>query len=207
MRRAPQQARAQQRVDAILNAAEAAFGEVGYEAATTNAIAAQAGIPIGSLYQFFPNKGAILQAVAQRYATGFFAVFQAVLPDLSKSNINAIVNALIDALFAFGLKHAGFVGIALHASEGGAMWDLTQQFQQTVVERTATVIHQVAPDMSMNECRLHARISKSAIRAHCAIALAEHAAGNKAMAKRVIEQAKMMQSAYFTQLMREYKSR
>ena len=67
MRRKPQQARSQERVDRILNVAEQMFIEAGYQATTTRAIASRAEIPVGSLYQFFPDKAAILKALAARY--------------------------------------------------------------------------------------------------------------------------------------------
>lgn len=68
MRRTPQQARSQERVNRILDTAEELFACKGYAASTTNEIASQAQVPIGSLYQFFPDKTAILQALALRYA-------------------------------------------------------------------------------------------------------------------------------------------
>lgn len=67
MRRKPRQTRSQERVNRILDVAERLFVEAGYGATTTNAIATQAQVSIGSLYQFFPDKGAILQALALRY--------------------------------------------------------------------------------------------------------------------------------------------
>lgn len=67
MRRQPRQARSQQRVNRILDIAEQLFIAEGYDSTTTNAIASQAKVPIGSLYQFFPDKSAILQALAVRY--------------------------------------------------------------------------------------------------------------------------------------------
>src|SRR5664279_5431362 len=69
MRRAPQQARGQRRVSTILDAAAEVFAETGYEETTTNAIAIRANTSIGSLYQFFPNKLAILSSLASRYRT------------------------------------------------------------------------------------------------------------------------------------------
>lgn len=67
MRRQPQQSRSQERVDRILNVAEQMFIETGYQATTTRAIASRAEISVGSLYQFFPDKAAILKALAAKY--------------------------------------------------------------------------------------------------------------------------------------------
>ena len=67
MRRQPQQARSQERVRQILDVAEQLFVEMGYDSTTTRAIAARAGISVGSLYQFFPDKEAILKALAIQY--------------------------------------------------------------------------------------------------------------------------------------------
>ena len=68
LRRQPKQQRGKERVEKILDAAAAVFDEVGYEAATTHQIAAQAGTAIGSLYQFFPDKAAIFKAMELRHA-------------------------------------------------------------------------------------------------------------------------------------------
>ncbi len=68
LRRQPRQARSQERVRRILAAAEELFVEGAVSSTTTNAIAARAGVPIGSLYQFFPDKGAILRSLAEGYA-------------------------------------------------------------------------------------------------------------------------------------------
>jgi AcrR family transcriptional regulator len=66
-RKAAKQERAQLTVEAILEAASQVFESHGYARASTNRIAERAGISIGSLYQYFPNKDAILVALAQRH--------------------------------------------------------------------------------------------------------------------------------------------
>jgi AcrR family transcriptional regulator len=66
--RAPKRERGKQRVAALLEAAAAVFVEKGYEAATMTEIAARAGAPIGSLYQFFPGKEALADTLLQHYA-------------------------------------------------------------------------------------------------------------------------------------------
>jgi AcrR family transcriptional regulator len=67
LRRQPQQQRSQQRVERILDAAAIVFDEVGFEAATTHAIADRANTAVGSLYQFFPDKLAIFNALELRH--------------------------------------------------------------------------------------------------------------------------------------------
>lgn len=61
----PKQARAQHTVGVILEAAARILEEQGLEAANTNAIAARAGISVGSLYQYFGSKDAILAELAR----------------------------------------------------------------------------------------------------------------------------------------------
>lgn len=65
-RRRPVQARSQRTVEKILDAAAHIFGQRGY-AGTTNHVAERAGISIGSLYQYFPNKDALLVALHDRH--------------------------------------------------------------------------------------------------------------------------------------------
>ena len=65
-RRSPSQARSQQTVACVLEGAARVFRREGF-AATTNRIAAEAGVSIGSLYEYFPNKQALLIALAERH--------------------------------------------------------------------------------------------------------------------------------------------
>jgi AcrR family transcriptional regulator len=64
-RKLPQQERALFTVDSILTAARSIIQQKGYEAATTNHIADVAGVSIGSLYQYFPSKEAIVAALVE----------------------------------------------------------------------------------------------------------------------------------------------
>jgi AcrR family transcriptional regulator len=68
--RMPKQARSKQRVMELLDAGAAVFAEKGYDAATMTEIAARAHAAIGSLYQFFPSKDALAEALLRRYAEG-----------------------------------------------------------------------------------------------------------------------------------------
>ncbi len=65
-RKKPLQRRSQEMVDVILEAATRVFIEEGYEGASTNKIARRAGVSVGSLYQYFPNKEAVTAALFDR---------------------------------------------------------------------------------------------------------------------------------------------
>lgn len=66
-RKTPVQERSRRTVERILDAAARIFHEHGYSAATTNDIADEADVSIGSLYQYFPNKDALLVALTTRH--------------------------------------------------------------------------------------------------------------------------------------------
>jgi AcrR family transcriptional regulator len=66
VRRRPSQRRSQVTVTAILDAAARVFEERGFAAGTTNRVAERAGVGVGSLYEYFPNKDALLVAVVER---------------------------------------------------------------------------------------------------------------------------------------------
>ncbi|MEM6502071.1 MAG: TetR/AcrR family transcriptional regulator [Cyanobacteria bacterium P01_C01_bin.89] len=67
MRSQPRQARSQERVNQILDAAEELFIREGYEATKMRALAKAADVSVGSIYQFFKDKSEILQALHVRY--------------------------------------------------------------------------------------------------------------------------------------------
>lgn len=66
-RKQPRQRRSAETVARILSAAARIFDERGYRGTTTNHVADAAGVSIGSLYQYFPNKDALLVALAEHH--------------------------------------------------------------------------------------------------------------------------------------------
>ena len=67
LRRAPSQKRSQERVERMLQAATALIEESGSDAMRMGEVAERAGVSIGSLYQYFPDKSAIVLTLAERY--------------------------------------------------------------------------------------------------------------------------------------------
>lgn len=112
LRREPIQDRSKQRVERILQAATSVFAEVGYEAATTEAIAERADVPIGSLYQFFPNKKALFEAVGVRFLEEGRQLFDSFMtPELLERPWYEIVDDAIDAFWIYQSQSLGFEAI------------------------------------------------------------------------------------------------
>jgi AcrR family transcriptional regulator len=74
LRRTPQQARSRARVTQVLEAAERLLVADGVEALTTTRVAGEAGVSVGSLYQYLPDRGAIIDALAGTYLARLEAV-------------------------------------------------------------------------------------------------------------------------------------
>lgn len=84
-RKRPRQARAQATVEAILEAAAHILRDQGYEKASTNRIAERAGVSIGSLYQYFPNKRAIVCELIDQHVQGMLELLIEKLADLAQA--------------------------------------------------------------------------------------------------------------------------
>lgn len=73
LRKQPVQQRSAKRVEQMLEACAALIDELGYDGVTTTLIAERAGVAVGSLYQFFPDKRAVVQALTKRNLDHFTA--------------------------------------------------------------------------------------------------------------------------------------
>lgn len=103
-RKRPRQARSRALVDAILEGAARVVDREGL-AATTNRIAVEAGVSIGSLYQYFPNKEALLLALAERHLEQTFARLQHAAAEADGEALEPWLRALIDVAVAEHRRH------------------------------------------------------------------------------------------------------
>lgn len=152
-------ARGLQRIASILDAAETVFAYMGYEEATTNHIAAQAGISPGSLYQFFSNKQEIAQALATRYTeelrvaySSIFSVEAALLP------FSPWLNQVIDTLLAFHFAHPAF-HILLNTPISSHVTSLIHAVPQDLRSNFELGFERRAPTLSPTQRRLSATMS------------------------------------------------
>jgi AcrR family transcriptional regulator len=96
--RAPKRQRGRERVAQLLQAAAAVFAEKGYQAATMTEIALRAGAPIGSLYQFFPDKGVLADTLVQNYVRLLSDGLSALESRAQDTPISALIESLFDLL-------------------------------------------------------------------------------------------------------------
>ena len=97
-RKAARQERSQATVDAILEAATRLFAEGGLDAVNTNQIAERAGVSIGSLYQYFPGKQAILGELIDRHAERTMTALRTKLADFERRPIPDVLREVIEIL-------------------------------------------------------------------------------------------------------------
>jgi len=95
-RRQPVQARSRERVNTILSHAAAIFDEVGVDATSMSAIARQSGMSLASLYRYFPNKAAIVHAIAEQHVEKMEKALRKHLPELG---LIEAVDILIDQFY------------------------------------------------------------------------------------------------------------
>lgn len=98
-RKEPRQARSKAMVDTILDAIARVLVERGYAKTNTNLVAEAAGISVGSLYQYFPNKDALIFALRERHVTRMLSLFEEVVAKMTaEGSLAGDFEALIDAL-------------------------------------------------------------------------------------------------------------
>ena len=108
-RRRPRQSRGQKRVELLLDAAADVIAEHGIDAATAEAIAIRARTAKGSLYQFFPNRDAVLAALALRYADEMRAIHERAFPmDPHGMALERLIDRIVNPLAEFHDRNPAF---------------------------------------------------------------------------------------------------
>jgi AcrR family transcriptional regulator len=155
------QARGRQRIADILDAALALFAEHGYERTSTNAIAARAGISPGSLYQFFPNKEAIAEALATRLAEQMRAAHTAAfdLTQVTDLALDKLIDRIVDPLIAFNVANPGAKVLLANTDMPAGLQAATRPLHEAVVGRVAAILQARIPTLTAAETRLTAMVA------------------------------------------------
>jgi AcrR family transcriptional regulator len=100
-RKSPRQARSQATCEAILDATARILVERGYAATNTNLVAERAGVSVGSLYQYFPNKDALIAALHERHSRQMNEMVEHALKRSEglgfEEALQSIIGSLVDA--------------------------------------------------------------------------------------------------------------
>ena len=151
-------ARGEQRRQALLRAAAAVFGRIGYHQTTTNAIAKEAGVSPATLYQFFPNKEAIASALASLYAREMADAERAIDSE-GVLSFKEAVRELIDVCISFNRKRPEFHTLVVDAPLSPSAREDKQVLGQVFVDFIAARLRRELPTLSLSEATHHGRVA------------------------------------------------
>lgn len=194
MRRSPQQARGQRRVSIILDAASEVFSEIGYEAATTNAIAIRANTSIGSLYQFFPNKFSILDALAQRFRTQLDATLK--LDFTETETLQEKLVAYIEVVTHYYIDYPAFRPIFYASQSSKALSQVANDTCEVMVARITSLFSEAVPVLTDEETSFYAKIVVFMMRSLIPLSVSDE----ETERERIIPELKRMMFAYLSSL-------
>jgi AcrR family transcriptional regulator len=98
-RKEPKQQRSKETVDVILSATARVLVKEGFDRASTNRIAETAGVSIGSLYQYFPSKEALVAALIERHMERMSATLEAQMQEVAEAPLPVAVRRMVAFMF------------------------------------------------------------------------------------------------------------
>ena len=153
VRKTPSQGRSRDLVDAIFQATVRILPKVGSAAITTKKIAEQAGVSVGSIYQYFPNKEAVLAAVMDASAGKINAFLAQRFQHISDMEKDEAIQYLVDtSIEAFLSDRAGIRETFRLVNELDRVQAILS-FRRVAVEQFSVELHRRYPALPMEECR------------------------------------------------------
>jgi AcrR family transcriptional regulator len=139
MRKEPRQARSRATVEVIVRAGARVLGDRGWAGFTTNEVAEVAGVSIGSLYQYFPDKLALIDAIRRRHLDDVLVVMRAV--GQSGQPLNQLVDDLVRGMIAAHSIHPALHRVLLDEVPGDAgARSVHRGFESEYLERYRAVV-------------------------------------------------------------------
>jgi AcrR family transcriptional regulator len=162
MRKKPQQARSQATIDVILHAAAHILGRRGWRGLTTNAVADAAGVSIGSLYQYFPNKLALVEAVRGRHFDEVLAVLNAAADEkVSRARrLELLVDGMISVHGRCPEAYRVLLEEAPRSEDAAASHD---RFAVILQQRYEAIVGANSQGVTADDVRVVARVLASAV--------------------------------------------
>jgi AcrR family transcriptional regulator len=149
LRKRPQQARSIARVDAIMKATAAILAQEGYESLTVAKVAANAGVPIGTVYQFFPGKTDLVAELAALFQSKIesFAERELTAAQL-KHDIATFVDKLVQGVADIQREQSAFVCVFAGSQTDPSFEALASALRQTLTVRLSTLFAGAFPNVS-----------------------------------------------------------
>lgn len=138
MRKAPRQARSRATVDVIVTAGARVLDTHGWAGFTTNEVAEVAGVSIGSVYQYFPNKLALVDAIRRRHFDDVLAVLQRAHD--RQAGLRRFVEGLIGDLIAAHRDYPSLHRALLDLPDPGGAKAAYDTFQREYLRRYALIV-------------------------------------------------------------------
>ncbi|MGW3348751.1 TetR/AcrR family transcriptional regulator [Nonomuraea rubra] len=162
-RKQPRQVRAELTRRRILRAAAQVFAEYGYAAGTTNRIAERAGVSIGSLYQYYPNKDAILLELTAGHLESGAAEAGRSQAEEPPSSVEGVMRAFVQASIANHLEDPRLLRVMLEKTPRSQ--ELLDKVHRYTGERTAYTRELLRgyPDVRVSDLHTAARIINATI--------------------------------------------
>jgi len=114
VRVAPQQQRSARRLAGFLETAAELFAEVGFEAATMQAIADRSGSSIGALYNYFPDKQSVATTLIATYSQKLRVSLESLIAESERLSVAQFAGSLIDCISGFAQQQPAWLN--LHAA-------------------------------------------------------------------------------------------
>lgn len=200
LRRTPVQERSAARVQRMLDAAAALLDEVGYEATTTSLIASRAGVSVGSLYQFFPDRRAVLRALAVRSFERFSHVLRQRVAFSPLRTWEDAVAVVVDVYVAFSRTEPAAQVLSFGGPVDRHMLDPEDDNNAVVADTLGEVLVSVLPDLRIDEhLRLVLRVAVEAGDRVLDLAFRRDPAGDP----QIVAEAKRLLVSYLARYLRE----
>lgn len=148
-RRDPQQGRSVLRRQRILDATADLLNTIDYAALNVGEIARQAGTSVGSIYQYFPNKDAVLQALAEQYLNEMRESAETIFaPDGGAITLSQRVEQAVDWLMGYAQAHPGFHHVVKSEWVSPALRAAVEGVFNNIHVSVCVIIGQSAPQLS-----------------------------------------------------------
>lgn len=154
------QARGERRITQLLHAAASVFCTLGYTASSTNAIAREAGVSPGTLYQFFPNKEAIAVELGSRLAREMDETHGLVFtPENARLPLDQLIDAVADPFIEFNCANPAFLALIKGPDAPGKVAEDHDELHASLLARLTAMLAVRQPSMSVVERTLVAQMS------------------------------------------------